>query len=32
MNVLGWTLASAIITNDRKYMSIKKMVVDIVDK
>lgn len=25
MNVLGWTLASAIITNDRKYMSAKKI-------
>jgi predicted permease len=28
MNVLGWTLASAIITNDRKYMSVKKIVLN----
>lgn len=28
MNVLGWTLASAIITNDRKYMSAKKIVLN----
>lgn len=25
MNLLGWTLGSAIITNDRKYMSLKKV-------
>ena len=24
MNLIGWTLASAIITNDRKYISLKK--------
>ena len=28
MNVLGWTLASAIITNDRKYMSAKKILLN----
>lgn len=28
MNVLGWTLASAIITNDRKYMSVKKIILN----
>ena len=28
MNILGWTLASAIITNDRKYMSVKKIVLN----
>ena len=28
MNVLGWTLASAIITNDRKYMSAKKIILN----
>ncbi len=28
MNVLGWTLASAIITNDRKYMSVKKILLN----
>ncbi|MEG1609026.1 MAG: AEC family transporter, partial [Clostridia bacterium] len=26
MNLLGWTLASAIITNDKKYVSVKKAV------
>lgn len=25
MNILGWSLGSAIITNDRKYMSVKKI-------
>lgn len=28
MNVLGWTLASSIITNDKKYMSAKKIVLN----
>lgn len=28
MNILGWTLGSAIITNDRKYMSVKKIVLN----
>lgn len=28
MNVLGWTLASSIITNDKKYMSVKKIVLN----
>ncbi|MBQ9745533.1 MAG: AEC family transporter [Clostridia bacterium] len=28
MNILGWTLASAIITNDKKYMSVKKIVLN----
>ena len=28
MNVLGWTLASAIITNDIKYMSAKKILLN----
>ncbi len=26
MNILGWTLGSAIITNDRKYMSARKVI------
>ncbi len=28
MNILGWTLGSAIITNDPKYMSVKKIVLN----
>jgi predicted permease len=28
MNILGWTLASSIITNDKKYMSVKKIVLN----
>ncbi len=28
LNILGWSLGSAIITNDRKYMSIKKIVLN----
>jgi predicted permease len=28
MNILGWTLASAIITNNSKYMSVKKIVLN----
>jgi len=28
MNILGWTLGSAIITNDRKYRSAKKIVLN----
>lgn len=28
MNILGWTLGSAVITNDMKYMSVKKIVLN----
>lgn len=28
MSILGWTVASAIITNDKKYMSLKKVVLN----
>ena len=26
LNILGWTLASAVITNDRKHISVKKLI------
>lgn len=28
MNIIGWTLGSAVITNDMKYMSVKKIILN----